>query len=86
MELVDNQNQQQEMCPYMERLGICLEPFACQYCHIRMNVNAKEFIPNFEKMKISEDEPKDVGTKQDEEFEQALGLAAQGQFVQGFGG
>ena len=34
-------------CPYYERMGVCLEPAACFLKHRTMNVNAKEFVPNF---------------------------------------
>ena len=34
-------------CPYFERMGVCLEPAACFLKHKTMNINAKEFVPNF---------------------------------------
>ena len=35
----------QECCPYIERLGVCLEPEACFLRHQTLNLKAKEFIP-----------------------------------------
>ena len=36
------------MCPYMERLGVCLEPEACFMRHeFQFNMRAQEFVPNF---------------------------------------
>ena len=38
-------------CPYMERMGVCLEPAACYLNHKKekINTSAKEFKPNFDK-------------------------------------
>jgi hypothetical protein len=34
-----------EVCPYIGRMGVCLEPAACSLKHKTMNLNAKEFVP-----------------------------------------
>ena len=34
-----------EVCPYISRMGVCLEPKACMLCHRTMNIGAKEFVP-----------------------------------------
>ena len=34
-----------EVCPYIGRMGVCLEPAACSLKHKTMNVNAKAFVP-----------------------------------------
>lgn len=34
-----------EVCPYISRMGVCLEPSACSLKHKTMNINAKEFVP-----------------------------------------
>ena len=57
MEMMDDQKDKLEFCPYIERMGVCLEPAACFLCHRLMNVNAKEFVPNFGKMSLEEKDP-----------------------------
>ena len=34
-----------ELCPYIERMGVCLEPEACFLRHTVMNAKAKEWTP-----------------------------------------
>ena len=34
-----------DVCPYIQRMGVCLEPAACSLKHKTMNINAKEFVP-----------------------------------------
>ena len=35
--------QENEVCPYIARMGVCLEPSACSLKHKTMNLAAKEF-------------------------------------------
>jgi hypothetical protein len=35
--------QENEVCPYIARMGVCLEPSACSLKHKTMNLGAKEF-------------------------------------------
>ena len=76
---MDNQfaSDNQVCCPYFERMGVCLEPAACFLKHKTMNVNAKEFIPNFgppvenDPSQI-QSSPVDVGAEAARNYEKAL--------------
>ena len=35
------------VCPYIERMGVCLEPAACFLKHKTMNTEVQEFRPDF---------------------------------------
>jgi hypothetical protein len=41
-----------ECCPYITRMGVCLEPSACSLKHKTMNLNAKEFVPGQSSMSM----------------------------------
>ena len=48
----------QEVCPYVERMGVCLEPNACFLKHKTMNLKAKEFIPSMSPPQMPAEEKK----------------------------
>ena len=37
--------EENEICPYISRMGVCLEPSACNLKHKTMNLKAAEFVP-----------------------------------------
>tara|TARA_B110001450_G_C17358343_1_gene374492 strand:- start:372 stop:557 length:186 start_codon:yes stop_codon:yes gene_type:complete len=45
MESVPSMQEENELCPYISRMGVCLEPKACCLKHKTMNLKAKEFVP-----------------------------------------
>ena len=45
-----------EYCPYMSRMGVCLEPLACFLKHDNpMNSTAKEYVKEFLDPKLNQD-------------------------------
>ena len=51
-------------CPYMERMGVCLEPAACFLNHKKESINtsAKEFKPKYDK-NVKNDEADNMDSK-----------------------
>ena len=48
-----------EVCPYIARMGVCLEPKMCCLKHNTMNLNATEFVPG-QSSNIPEWSPEDA--------------------------
>ena len=45
MDSVPTMQEEKQVCPYIARMGICLEPKMCCLIHNTMSMNAKEFVP-----------------------------------------
>ena len=55
-----------DLCPHIARLGVCLEPAACELRHNIMNVKAADFTPSWLTADKNEGEDGDEMPMEDE--------------------